>query len=272
MSAMADFQTQASQQPFLLEARGLVKAFGGLKALDGVDLAIRKGETISIIGPNGSGKSTFFNLLTGIYPCDAGQILVEGRDITRFKTHQIAAAGVARTFQNIRLFSNLTVLENVLIGMHQTLRTPVWKALLRPPSLKRQEEEARARALDLLAIFGQRLTPRIDYPAFGLSYANRRRVEIVRAMAAKPKIILLDEPTAGMNPAETAELVTHVAEIKRRGFTVLVIEHKLDVVNRISDRVIVLDHGKKIAEGDASEVRNNKDVIEAYIGHKAATA
>jgi ABC-type branched-subunit amino acid transport system ATPase component len=269
MSAVADVD---SRPAFLLEARGLAKSFGGLKALDGVDLAIRKGETVSIIGPNGSGKSTFFNLLTGIYPCDAGRILLEGRDITRLTSHQIASAGMARTFQNIRLFTNLTVLENVLIGMHQTLRTPVWKALVRPPSLKRQEAEARIRALDLIAIFGERLTPRLDFPVFGLSYANRRRVEIVRAMAANPKIILLDEPTAGMNPTETAELVTHVAEIKRRGYTVLVIEHKLDVVNRISDRVIVLDHGKKIAEGSASEVRNNKAVIEAYLGHKAAAA
>jgi ABC-type branched-subunit amino acid transport system ATPase component len=263
----------ADAQPSgLLEVRGLTKSFGGLKALDALDFSMRAGETVSIIGPNGSGKSTFFNLLTGIYPCDGGRILFEGRDITGLPQHRIAAAGLARTFQNIRLFNNLTVLENVLIGMHQSLRTPVWRALVRPPSLKRAEEQARAKALDLIAIFGERLTPRLHYPAFGLSYANRRRVEIVRAMAANPKLILLDEPTAGMNPAETAELVTHVGEIKRRGFTVLVIEHKLDVVNRISDRVVVLDHGKKIAEGTATEVRNNKDVIEAYLGHKAAAA
>lgn len=258
--------------PPLLEARHLSKSFGGVRAVDGVDLVVGAGETVTIIGPNGSGKSTFFNLLTGIYPCDGGQMLLEGKDITSLKTHQIACAGIARTFQNIRLFSNLTVLENVMIGMHQSLRTPVWKALLRPPSLRRAEAEARERALDLIAIFGARLTPRLDYPVFGLSYANRRRVEIVRAMAAQPKIILLDEPTAGMNPSETAELVTHVAEIKRRGFTVVVIEHKLDVINRISDRVVVLDRGQKIAEGSAEEIRNNAHVIEAYLGRKAAAA
>ncbi len=258
--------------PVLLEARGLRKSFGGVHAVDGVDLIVGAGETVTIIGPNGSGKSTLFNILTGIYPCDGGQMLLDGRDITALKTHQIACAGIARTFQNIRLFSNLTVLENVMIGMHQSLRTPVWKALLRPPSLRRAEEEARIRALDLIAIFGQRLTPRLDHPVFGLSYANRRRVEIARAMAARPKILLLDEPTAGMNPSETAELVTHVAEIKRRGLTVVVIEHKLDVVNRISDRVVVLDHGKKIAEGSAEAIRRDPYVIEAYLGRKAAAA
>lgn len=261
-----------SMPEVLLEARGLVKSFGGVKAVDGVDITVNKGEVVTIIGPNGSGKSTFFNLLTGIYPLGAGEVLLDGKSIGNLPAHKIARAGIARTFQNIRLFNNLTVFENVMIGMHTHVEASLIGSVLGLPGLRRKEKEAKEKAMDLLSIFAKRLYPRLDHPVFSLSYANRRRVEIARALAVNPKILLLDEPTAGMNPFETAELVENVTEIRRRGFTMAIIEHKLDVVNKISNRVIVLDHGKKIAEGSAEEVRNNPYVIEAYLGHPTAAA
>jgi len=256
----------------LLEARGLAKSFGGVRAVDGVDVTINKGEVVTIIGPNGSGKSTFFNLLTGIYPLDAGEIILDGKSIGNFPADRIARAGIARTFQNIRLFNNLTVMENVMIGMHTSVEASLFGAVFGSPALKKREKEAKEKAMDILSIFAKRLYPRLDHPVFSLSYANRRRVEIARALAVNPKILLLDEPTAGMNPFETTELVENVTEIRRRGFTLAIIEHKLDVVNKISDRVLVLDHGKKIAEGSAEEVSNNPYVIEAYLGHPPAAA
>lgn len=265
-------ETIPARREVLLEARGLAKSFGGIRAVDGVDLSVHRGEVVTIIGPNGSGKSTLFNLLTGIYPLDSGTVTLDGRDITNLPAHRIAEAGLARTFQNIRLFTNLTVLENVMIGLHTAVRAKVWESVLGTPGLKRREEAARERAMQLLGIFSKRLYPRLDHPVFSLSYANRRRVEIVRALAVNPKILLLDEPTAGMNPFETAELVDNIGQIKAMGFAMVIIEHKLDVVNRVSDRVIVLDHGKQIAEGSAEEVRNNPYVIEAYLGHPAAAA
>ncbi len=256
----------------LLEARGLQKSFGGVKAVNGVDLTVHEGEVVTVIGPNGSGKSTFFNLLTGIYPLDGGDIVLDGRSIKSLRQHQITRAGIARTFQNIRLFNNLTVIENVMIGTHISAQTPLWQSVLRTGQFKAREKAAYEHAMEVLSIFRKRLYPRLDHPVFTLSYANRRRVEIARAMVTNPKLLLLDEPTAGMNPFETAELVDNVGEIKARGITMIIIEHKLDVVNKVSDRVAVLDYGKKIAEGSAEEVRNNPYVIEAYLGHPTAAA
>lgn len=258
--------------PPLLEVRGLMKAFGGVQAVGGVDLEIGRGEVVTIIGPNGSGKSTFFNLLTGIYPPDAGTIQLEGVDLAGFPSHRIAEAGIARTFQNIRLFNNLTVMENVMIGMHGSVRAGMLEAIFGTRSLRRREAAAREAAMEHLALFRHRLYPRLDHPVFTLSYANRRRVEIARALAVNPKLLLLDEPTAGMNPYETAELVDAVQEIRASGLTMAIIEHKLDVVNRVSDRVVVLDQGRKIAEGSAEEIQNDSHVIEAYLGHPTAAA
>jgi ABC-type branched-subunit amino acid transport system ATPase component len=256
----------------LLEVHQLVKRFGGLIAVNHVDLTMHPGEIVSVIGPNGSGKTTLFNLITGIYNGDSGQVLLDGNDISRLPPHEITIRGIARTFQTIRLFNNLSVMENVLIGAHRELKTSVWSALIRPPSLRRREAAAEERVREILAIFGHRLLDRLDQPAFSLSYANRRRLEIARALGVRPKLMLLDEPTAGMNPSETAELVDQIQEIRARGYTILLIEHKLIVVNRISDRVVVLDHGVKIAEGSADTVRNDERVIEAYLGTQTATS
>lgn len=266
------FDSEARSTQAVLSTRGLTKRFGGLTAVDGLDMEVEQGEIVSLVGPNGSGKTTFFNLISGIYPSDAGRVLLDGRDISHLPAHRIAQQGMARTFQTIRLFNNLSVLDNVLVGAHRWLQTPLWQALFRPPALRRREIRARERAMEILSIFGQRLIPRLDQPVFSLSYANRRRVEIARALAAEPRLLLLDEPTAGMNPSETAELVEQVQAIRDRGSTILLIEHKLYVINEISDRVVVLDHGAKIAEGTAEYVRNDERVIEAYLGQEIASA
>jgi ABC-type branched-subunit amino acid transport system ATPase component len=254
----------------LLAVEGARKSFGGVHAVQGVDLQVFPGEIVSIIGPNGSGKSTLFNLISGVYSCDSGRIMLDGVDITRLSSDRIARVGLARTFQNIRLFANLTVMENVMIGAHRSVDAALWEALLNTPALRRREEAAKTRAMAAIGIFEKRLMPRLDHAVFSLSYANRRRVEIARALALDPKILLLDEPTAGMNPFETAELMEQIVAIRTLGHAILVIEHKLDVVNRISDRVVALDHGAKIAEGSAQEVRDNVHVIEAYLGRPAA--
>ena len=256
----------------LLEIDGLSVRFGGLVALRSVALAVPAHSVLAVIGPNGSGKSTLFNAVTGLVPAEGGRIRFAGTDIMGRPPHVVLDRGIARTFQNIRLFPNLTVLENVLIGMHARLHTGAVGALLRLPRTRREEEAAGARALEILAIFGNRLLPRADQTVSSLSYANRRRVEIARALAAAPKLLLLDEPTAGMNPAETLELADQIKGLNRLGLTIVLIEHKLDVVVNLADKVIVLDHGEKIAEGSPAEVRRDEEVIRAYLGRSAALA
>ncbi len=275
---------EQTNAPSLLSLRGLTRRFGGLTAVDGIDLDLAKGELVSIIGPNGAGKTTLFNLITGLDRPDAGEVRLDGKAVTGLAPERLAANGIARTFQLGRVFGNLSVMENVLVGAHTRLRavkptTPLigpllelGLALLRPASVKAEEAQLREEVRGILARFGERLLPRIDQPAYSLSYANRRRVEIARALALRPRLLLLDEPTAGMNPTETTEMQALVAELKAEGLTILLIEHKLDMVMRLSERVIVMDEGRKIAEGSGEEVRNDAGVIEAYLGHGLSRA
>lgn len=250
----------------LLGITDLTVRFGGLVALKSVSLNVPTHSIVAVIGPNGSGKSTLFNVVTGLVAPDGGSVCFAGKEIGRLPPHRVLERGIARTFQNIRLFPNLTVLENVMIGMHARLGTGAAGALLRLPKTRREEEEARERALEILALFGNRLLPRADHVASSLSYANRRRTEIARAVAARPKLLLLDEPTAGMNPAETRELADQIRGLHQAGLTLVLIEHKLDVVVSLADQVVVLDHGEKIAEGPAETVRSDEEVIRAYLG------
>lgn len=255
----------------LLEVSGLTKDFGGVRAIDDLELHVDVGEIVSVIGPNGAGKTTLFNMITGMIAPDRGAILFEGRNVVALRPSQILELGIARTFQNVRLFPEMTVRENVMVARHCRTRSGVLSAILRTPKFKREEEETRTSAEEALSFFGSRLVGyRFDQPAMSLSYANRRRLEIARAIASDPKLVLLDEPTAGMNPRETLELTGLVRKMrKERGLTILFIEHDMRVVKGVSDRVIVLDYGRKIAEGPYEDVAHNEQVIEAYLGRRA---
>ncbi|MGQ0670900.1 MAG: ABC transporter ATP-binding protein [Actinomycetota bacterium] len=256
----------------LLEIRGVHKRFGGLAALSGLDMYVEEGEIVSVIGPNGAGKSTLFNVITGLYPPEEGDILYRGESIVGLRPHQITKLGVGRTFQTVHLFANMTVLENAMVGQHCRTRSGVFGAVVRPPRTAREESVVREKAKDALNFFGSRLAGyRQEQPAFALSYANRRRLEMARALATEPDLLLLDEPTAGMNPHETLELRDHIVRMRdERGLTVMVIEHDMRVVKGVSDRVVACDYGRKIAEGSYEKVANDPHVIEAYLGTKAA--
>jgi branched-chain amino acid transport system permease protein len=256
----------------LLAVDGLTVRFGGLVALRSIDLGVPPHTVLAVIGPNWSGKSPLINAVTALEPLNDGKVRFGSAEIAGEPPHVVLERGIARTFQNLRLFANLTVLENVLIGMHARLRTGAVQALLRLPGTQREEHEARERAREILAVFGNRLLPRADHVVSSLSYANRRRVEIARALASRPRLLLLDEPTAGMNPAETLELADQIRSLNRLGLTIVLIEHKLDVVVNLADKVVVLDHGEKIAEGTPGEIRQDDEVIRAYLGRSAAVA
>ena len=254
----------------LLALSKVTKYFGGLAAVQDVDLQIWPREIISVIGPNGAGKTTVFNLITAIYRPSSGDIRLDDKSLVGLKPDQVVKHGIARTFQNIRLFNNMTVLENVLVGQHTQLKANVLGSLFHTPSVMHEEAEARQRATELLSFFGSSLVVRQEEYVINLSYADRRRVEIARALAAKPKLLLLDEPTAGMNEAETLEAVKYVRRLRDElGLTILLIEHKLAVTMGMSDRIAVLDYGRKIAEGLPEEVRSNEQVIAAYLGKDA---
>ncbi len=257
----------------LLEIHGLHKRFGGLKAVDGLDLRVEEGEIVSLIGPNGAGKTTVFNLISGLYPPDSGDITFRERNLAGLQPHQVTARGIARTFQSLRLFANMTVLENVMVGQHARTRTGALGTILRLPAFRREEERIRRRAVEALSCFDGRLSGfRHDQLAYSLSYANRRRLEIARALATEPRLVLLDEPTAGMNPHETGEMIDLIGHLRERGLTFLLIEHDMKVVQGVSDRVVALDYGCKIAEGPYEQVARDDRVIEAYLGRRAQHA
>ena len=252
----------------LLELDGIGKSFGGLDVIANLTMHVDEGEIVSVIGPNGAGKTTLFNVVTGVYAPDYGDIRLAGESLVGLPPHAIAQRGVARTFQTLRLFLNMTVKENVMAATYGHTKARAWQSILRTPKARREEREVAQLAEERLAFFGERLVGyRWNQPAYSLSYANRRRLEIARATATNPKILLLDEPAAGMNPVETRELTDLVGRLREEsGYTILVIEHDMHVVEGISDRVVALDHGVKIAEGTFEQVATSPRVVEAYLG------
>ena len=255
----------------ILELSHVSMEFGGLQVIADLDLHVVEGEIVSVIGPNGAGKTTVFNLITGIFHVDSGEIVFEGDKISGLAPHRITNRGIARTFQTLRLFLNMTVLENVMAAEYGKTKATVLEAMLQLPRSRKEEKRIRQLAEEKLAFFGQRLAGyRHDQPAYSLSYANRRRLEIARAMATNARLLLLDEPAAGMNPHETHEITELIGKLREEaGYSILVIEHDMHVVEGISDRVVALDHGVKIAEGAFDEVATHPLVIEAYLGVRA---
>jgi ABC-type branched-subunit amino acid transport system ATPase component len=260
-----------AERAALLQVENLALSFGGLRVLSGLDLTVGEREIVSVIGPNGAGKTTLFNVVTGVYPPDSGEILFEGSSIVGLDPHRIARRGIARTFQTLRLFLNMTVKENVMAAAYGHTKAGVLRSVFRTPGMRREEREIETLAEERLGFFGDRLVGyRWRQPAYSLSYANRRRLEIARATAARPRLLLLDEPAAGMNPVETHEITELIGRLRDEGgYTILVIEHDMHVVEGISDRVIALDHGVKIAEGSFEEVATDPRVVEAYLGTSA---
>jgi branched-chain amino acid transport system ATP-binding protein len=256
----------ADGRPAILDSEGVSKIFGGLMAVDNVSFTVPRRSIVSIIGPNGAGKTTFFNMLTGLYKPSSGWIAFEGRDITAARPDRILAAGMARTFQNIRLFATMSALENVMVGEHARMEAGLFGSIIRLPSVRREEQAAREKAAEMLEFVG--LAPRLhNQMSINLSYGDQRRVEIARALASDPQMLLLDEPTAGMNPNESARLTAFMQTLRdEKGLTILLIEHDMKVVMNVSERITVLDHGEKIAEGKPEEVRANRRVVEAYLG------
>lgn len=269
-TASTDPLAPGSGGKYVLEAQAITMRFGGLVAVNNVDFNIPHGAIVSLIGPNGAGKTTFFNTITGLYRPTSGRMIFNGRDITGTAPSNITSLGIARTFQNIRLFANMTALENVMVGQHSRMKSNILGIILRTPTVRKEEADARTKGMELLRLV--ELDHVAEEAAKNLPYGDQRRLEIARALGSDPKLLLLDEPTAGMNPNETGELITFIRELRgRMRLTILLIEHDMKVVMGLSERITVLDYGTKIAEGTPPEIRSNPRVIEAYLGRAATT-